>query len=78
MGHLQRGDVDAGLKSATHVIEGEQHIGGQEHFYLETSGARVVPKVEDGELEVFTGVQHPTAIQVNKNHMLAIRVKVKS
>ena len=58
----QRGDSAAGLANAKHVIEGSLHIGGQEHFYLETQISSVVP-TEDGGMLVFTSSQHPTEIQ---------------
>ena len=61
---MKRGDVDAGFKSATHVVERQFRIGGQEHFYMETNGARVVAKGEDGEVEVFVGCQGATTVQV--------------
>lgn len=63
-GQLKRGDVDAGFKLSTHVIESQAKIGSQEHFYMEPNGARVVPKGEDGEVEVFMGCQDPTSMQV--------------
>jgi len=72
MGHLQRGDVEAALKSATHVVEGELRIGGQEHFYMETNSARVVPKNEDGEMEVFIGTQHPAILQVTDSRFSSL------
>lgn len=58
----QRGDSAAGLKQAKHVIEGSLHIGGQEHFYLETQISSVVP-AEDGGMLVFTSSQNPTEVQ---------------
>lgn len=58
----QRGDSAAGLKRAKHVIEGSLHIGGQEHFYLETQVSSVVP-TEDGGMMVFTSSQNPTEVQ---------------
>ena len=58
----QRGDSAAGLKQAKHVIEGSLHIGGQEHFYLETQVSSVVP-TEDGGMMVFTSSQNPTEVQ---------------
>src|SRR5687767_5903953 len=33
---IARGDVDAALASAEHVLEGVFECGGQEHFYLES------------------------------------------
>ena len=58
----QRGDSAAGLAKAKHVIEGSLHIGGQEHFYLETQVSSVVP-TEDGGMLVFTSSQNPTEVQ---------------
>ena len=46
------------------MIEGEVHIGGQEHFYLETNATLAVPKNEDGEMELFVSTQNPTETQV--------------
>lgn len=61
--HTQRrGDSAASLSKAPHVIEGSLHIGGQEHFYLETQISSVVP-TDDGGMMVFTSSQHPTEIQ---------------
>jgi len=47
------------------VVDGEVRTGSQEHFYLETHRVRVVPTGEDGEIDVYTGEQHITEIQVN-------------
>ncbi|WP_417617930.1 xanthine dehydrogenase molybdopterin binding subunit [Oceanisphaera sp.] len=58
----QRGDSAAGLSKAKHLIEGSLHIGGQEHFYLETQVSSVVP-TEDGGMMVFTSSQNPTEVQ---------------
>jgi xanthine dehydrogenase large subunit len=38
------------------------HIGGQEHFYLETQVAMVIP-AEQGAVQVFSSTQHPTEVQ---------------
>ena len=64
-GHsINCGDVDVAFQQADHVIEGECHIGGQEHFYLETNATLAVPKGEDGEMELFVSTQNPTETQV--------------
>ncbi|XP_053396021.1 xanthine dehydrogenase/oxidase-like isoform X1 [Mercenaria mercenaria] len=57
------GDVEAALQQADHVIEGECHVGGQEHFYLETQAVIAIPKGEDGEMEMFISTQNPTESQ---------------
>ncbi|MFP3344700.1 molybdopterin cofactor-binding domain-containing protein, partial [Halomonas sp. SIMBA_159] len=38
----KRGDSEGALASAKHVLEGDLHIGGQEHFYLETQVSSVM------------------------------------
>ncbi|WP_419964048.1 xanthine dehydrogenase molybdopterin binding subunit [Pantoea vagans] len=58
----QRGDVDAALARAPHRVSGSFHIGGQEHFYLETQTAMVIPG-EDQQLQVFSSTQNPTEVQ---------------
>ena len=58
----QRGDADRALASAMHRIQGQFHIGGQEHFYLEGQIAVVQPG-EDGCVTVWSSTQHPTEVQ---------------
>ena len=53
---VRTGDLEAGLAAADHVIEGEVRVGGQEHFYLETTGTIAVPR-EAGEMELFATTQ---------------------
>ncbi len=48
---------------------GEFHIGGQEHFYLESQISYVQPK-EDGCLHIWTSTQHPSEMQQVVAHML--------
>ncbi|XP_010567404.1 PREDICTED: aldehyde oxidase 2-like [Haliaeetus leucocephalus] len=43
--------------------EGELHMGGQEHFYLETNSVLVIPGVEDKEMDVYVSTQHATDVQ---------------
>jgi xanthine dehydrogenase large subunit len=57
-----KGDVDAALAHAPHVIEGRIEIGGQEHFYLEGQSALALPQ-EGGDMIVHSSSQHPTEIQ---------------
>ncbi|XP_034034746.1 xanthine dehydrogenase/oxidase [Thalassophryne amazonica] len=59
---IQRGNLEAGFKEADHIIEGEIHLGGQEHFYLETNVTLAVPK-EDGEIELFVSTQSASKTQ---------------
>ncbi|CAK6980440.1 xanthine dehydrogenase/oxidase [Scomber scombrus] len=60
---IQRGDLEAGFKQADHILEGEMHIGGQEHFYLETNVSLAVPRGEDGEMELFVSTQSAAKTQ---------------
>ncbi|WP_407333881.1 xanthine dehydrogenase molybdopterin binding subunit [Enterovibrio sp. 27052020O] len=58
----KRGDSEKAIEAANHVLEGSLHIGGQEHFYLETQVSSVVP-TEDGGVIVYSSTQHPTEVQ---------------
>ncbi|ROM71117.1 xanthine dehydrogenase molybdopterin binding subunit [Pseudomonas brassicacearum] len=58
----QRGDSATALASAEHRIQGSLHIGGQEHFYLETQISSVMP-TEDGGMIVYCSTQNPTEVQ---------------
>ncbi|RAL17538.1 putative xanthine dehydrogenase HxA [Aspergillus homomorphus CBS 101889] len=61
--YIQCGDVEKAFDEAAHVFTGESKMGGQEHFYLETQACVVIPKNEDGEMEVWSGTQNPTETQ---------------
>ncbi len=58
----KRGDSDNALASAPHRLQGKLHIGGQEHFYLETQVSSVMP-TEDGGMIVYCSTQNPTEVQ---------------
>jgi xanthine dehydrogenase large subunit len=58
----QRGDSQTALSNALHKVKGSVHIGGQEHFYLETQIASVIP-TEDGGMIVYVSSQNPTEVQ---------------
>ncbi|MGB2079264.1 MAG: xanthine dehydrogenase molybdopterin binding subunit [Vibrio sp.] len=58
----QRGDWQTAYDNAPHQIQGELYVGGQEHFYLETQAAQVLP-AEDGGVIVYCSTQNPTEIQ---------------
>ncbi|XP_075451587.1 xanthine dehydrogenase/oxidase isoform X2 [Ascaphus truei] len=60
---IEKGNIQQGFDEADHTIEGEIHIGGQEHFYLETNCTIAVPKGEDGEMELFVSTQNTTKTQ---------------
>ena len=58
----KRGDSATALASAPRRLQGSLHIGGQEHFYLETQVSSVMP-TEGGGMIVYTSTQNPTEVQ---------------
>ncbi|XP_060158066.1 aldehyde oxidase 1 isoform X5 [Globicephala melas] len=60
---LEYGNIDEAFKMVDQVLEGEIHMGGQEHFYMETQSMLVVPKGEDQEIDVYVSTQFPKYIQ---------------
>jgi xanthine dehydrogenase large subunit len=76
-----RGDTDAAISAAQHVLTGRFEIGGQEHFYLEGQAALALPQ-EGGDMIVHSSSQHPTEIQHKVAEALgvpmnAVRVEVR-
>lgn len=55
---IKNGDTEEAFKNCDHIFTGTARMGGQEHFYLETQASLVVPKLEDGEMEVFSSTQN--------------------
>jgi xanthine dehydrogenase/oxidase len=45
-------------ETCDHVFEGVTRIGGQEHFYLETNAALVIPNKEERSFEVWSSTQN--------------------
>lgn len=60
---ITRGNPEEAMKTADFVREGQVHMGGQEHFYLETHCCLVIPKEED-DLEIICSTQNAAEIQV--------------
>ena len=76
-----KGDPEAALSRAPHVVEGSFEVGGQEHFYLEGQVAACLPQ-EGGDVVIHSSTQHPTEIQHKVAHALhlpmsAVRVEVR-
>lgn len=59
---LKRGDAAAAIAQAPHRLQGELHIGGQDHFYLEGQVSLAEPR-EDGDMMVRCSTQHPSEVQ---------------
>jgi xanthine dehydrogenase large subunit len=68
---IRRGDADAAMKTAEHVLEGIFENQGQDHFYLESQAALVYPGEHDA-LTVHSSTQHPTEVQEVIAHLLGI------
>lgn len=68
---MERGDAESALGRADHVLEGVFECGGQDHFYLESQAALVVPG-EFSTLEVYSSTQHPTEVQHDVAHLLGL------
>ncbi|UXY50969.1 xanthine dehydrogenase molybdopterin binding subunit [Pseudomonas tohonis] len=58
----KRGDSASALARSKNRLQGNLHIGGQEHFYLETQISSVMP-TEDGGMIVYTSTQNATEVQ---------------
>ncbi|MFS1877357.1 xanthine dehydrogenase molybdopterin binding subunit [Enterovibrio norvegicus] len=67
----KRGDSENAIANAPHQLDGALHIGGQEHFYLETQVSSVVP-TEDGGVIVYCSTQNPTEVQKLVGSVLGI------
>jgi xanthine dehydrogenase/oxidase len=66
--HLRKGlgidgRMDEAFAKCDRIFEGTTRIGGQEHFYLETNAALVVPSGEDGQMEVWSSTQNTMETQ---------------
>jgi xanthine dehydrogenase large subunit len=77
----ERGDPDAAIAGAPHLVAGEIEIGGQEHFYLEGQAALALPQ-EGGDMVIQASSQHPTEVQHKVAEALgvpmhAVRVEVR-
>jgi xanthine dehydrogenase large subunit len=59
---MRRGKPDEALANAPHRLQGQLHVGGQEHFYLETQAALAYQDESDGVF-VHSSTQHPTETQ---------------
>ncbi|XP_060224379.1 aldehyde oxidase 4 isoform X2 [Meriones unguiculatus] len=60
---IEQGNVDDAFKHVDQVIEGEIHVEGQEHFYMETQSILAIPQTEDKEMVLHLGTQFPTRVQ---------------
>ncbi|GAB1284988.1 Aldehyde oxidase 4 [Apodemus speciosus] len=60
---IEQGNVEYAFKHVDQIIEGEIHVEGQEHFYMETQTILAIPQTEDKEMVLHLGTQFPTHVQ---------------
>ena len=53
------------------IVEGEQYIGGQEHWYLEANACVATP-TDDGGMKIVSSTQNPTKTQQSVAAVLAL------
>ncbi len=70
---IARGDWNAAIASAEHILEGTWINGGQDHFYLESQAAIAYPGEFD-QLSVLSSTQNPSEIQEVIAHVLGLPI----
>nr|XP_021510779.1 aldehyde oxidase 2 [Meriones unguiculatus] len=71
---LEQGNVEEAFENVDQIVEGEVHVGGQEHFYMETQRVLVIPKTEDKELDMYVSTQDPAHVQKTVSSTLNIPI----
>lgn len=66
-------DASAVIARATHQLQGQISIGGQEHYYLEGQVSLASP-TEDGGLFIRCSTQHPSEVQKLVAEVLALPI----
>ncbi|XP_065783775.1 aldehyde oxidase 2 isoform X2 [Muntiacus reevesi] len=69
---LEQGNIEEAFEKVDQIVEGEVHVGGQEHFYMETQTVLVIPKTEDKELDIYVSSQDPAHVQKTVSSTLNI------
>lgn len=69
---LSRGNAARAIEAATHRLEGQLKVGGQEHFYLECQVALAIPN-DDGGLCVHSATQYPSYVQQAVARVLGLK-----
>lgn len=68
---IEEGNWQNEIQNAPHQLIGDLHTGGQEHWYLETQTALVVPR-EGKEMLVYSSSQHPDETQAVVAEVLGV------
>ncbi|PIA53597.1 hypothetical protein AQUCO_00900283v1 [Aquilegia coerulea] len=71
---MAKGDVELCFQSGKvdRVLEGEVHVGGQEHFYLETNSSMVWTMDGGNEVYMISSTQAPQKHQKYASHVLRL------
>ncbi|KAL5764909.1 hypothetical protein ACOSQ2_017503 [Xanthoceras sorbifolium] len=71
---LRKGDVDICFQSGQcdKIIEGEVHVGGQEHFYLEPHSSLIWTMDGGNEVHMISSTQAPQKHQKYVSHVLGL------
>lgn len=69
---IETGKPEESLLKASHILEGELKISGQEHWYLETQSALCVPD-ENREMMVYASSQNPSETQHVVSEVLGLQ-----
>ncbi|KAF5201436.1 Xanthine dehydrogenase, partial [Thalictrum thalictroides] len=71
---MAKGDVEHCFQSGEldRVLEGEVHVGGQEHFYLETNSSMVWTMDGGNEVHMISSTQAPQKHQKYASHVLGL------
>ncbi len=70
---LKQGDAEEKLRTATHRMQGNFSVGGQEQFYLEGQISYVIPG-ENQQFHAYCSTQHPSEMQQLISHALDIDI----
>ncbi|KAF2806742.1 uncharacterized protein BDZ99DRAFT_421912 [Mytilinidion resinicola] len=66
------GNMKEAFAKCDRIFEGTTRIGGQEHFYLETNAALVIPGSEDEFMEVWSSTQNTMETQEFVSQVLGV------
>nr|XP_060621769.1 aldehyde oxidase 2-like [Anolis sagrei ordinatus] len=60
---IEKGNVEEAFQTVDEILEGDIHVGGQEHFYLETNSIFAIPRKEDQEMDIYVSTQDTSKVQ---------------
>ncbi|XP_077175230.1 aldehyde oxidase isoform X2 [Paroedura picta] len=60
---IEQGNVEKAFHTVDQITEGENHVGGQIHFCMETNCSVVIPRKEDNEMDIYVSTQDASHVQ---------------